>query len=144
MIYLVRFMHVLIASIVGFIFASIMHTQAVLAKLTEIEIFISMADRIRSTWQDLIGLAPSYGVIIVIVLLLSFSVAGLVNKKLAMPINIIYPAAGGTGFLLMLLAMQPILDVTLIAGARGLSGLTLQVSAGVLAGICFAILAKRR
>ncbi|WP_371195701.1 hypothetical protein [Glaciecola sp. SC05] len=136
--WLVRIGYTLLASIVGFIFASMLHTQSVLAKLTEIDVIITVSERLNTTWHDLIGLAPTYGLIICITLLLSFSVAGLLNKKLKASKHIIYPLAGGAGFLLMLIAMQPILGVTIIAGARGTIGLLLQISAGVLAGICFA------
>lgn len=144
MIWLTRIGYTLSASIVGFIVASILHTQAVLAKLSAIDIKISFAQRLSTTWQDLMGLSLTYGIVILITLTLSFSIAGLVNKKLGASKKLIYPLAGGAGFLLMLAAMQPILNVTLIAGARGISGLFMQVSAGVLAGICFAILSSNK
>lgn len=142
--WIIRIGYILLAAVVGFIFASILHTQSVLAKLTELNINITTAERFNTTWQDLLGLAPTYGLLILMTLTLSFSIAGLVNIKLSAPKAIIYPLAGGTGFLLMLLAMQPILGVTLIAGARGVFGLMLQVSAGIIAGICFAQLSKRQ
>jgi len=144
MLYVLRFAYVVLASIVGFIFASIFHTQVVLAKLSAININITISERLQTTFQDLMGLAPTYGLGILLSLLLAFSVAGLINKFLKAPHTIIYSLAGGVGFFVMLMAMRPILNVTLIAGARGVSGLTLQVCAGIIAGICFAYLLTYR
>jgi hypothetical protein len=141
--WLKRIGYLILAAITGFVFASIMHTQSVLAKLTEIDIRISVSERWFATWQDLIGLAPTYGIIIFVALTLAFSITGLINKKIKASPRVLYPIAGGAAFFIMLTAMQPILDVTLIAGARGVVGLLLQVSAGVIAGVCFAQLLKQ-
>jgi hypothetical protein len=119
-----------------------MHTQSVLAKLTEININISMSERLSTTYEDMLGLAPTYGLVILIALTIAFSIAGLISKKLTVSARLLYPLAGGVAFLVMLLAMQPILNVTLLAGARGTAGIALQVCAGVIAGICFAHLLK--
>ncbi|MFC4701618.1 hypothetical protein ACFO4O_15795 [Glaciecola siphonariae] len=143
MIWLLRIVCVIIASSIGFLFASILHTQAVLAKLSDIEIKITFAQRIQTTWQDMLGLAPTYGLIILVALTIAFSVSGLLRKKWNIAPKFIYPLAGGIAFLTMLLAMQPILNVTLLAGARGISGLLMQVCAGLIAGICFAHLIER-
>jgi nucleoside recognition membrane protein YjiH len=142
--WLLRIAYVLIASVIGFLFASMLHTQAVLAKLSDIGIIITLAERLNTTWQDLLGLAPTYGIIILIGLTIAFSVAGLINKKLNTKVIFLYPLAGGIAMLVMLLAMQPILNVTLIAGARGTGGLLMQVIAGLIAGVCFASLIKSK
>lgn len=141
--WLKRFAYLLMASIVGFVFASMLHTQAVLGGLSEIGIIISFSDRLSTTIQDMLGLAPSYGLIILIALTIAFSVTGLINKRLQTRAWYLYPLAGAAAFLVMLLAMQPILNVTLIAGARGTLGLAMQVSAGLIAGICFSALLKK-
>jgi nucleoside recognition membrane protein YjiH len=135
-----RIGYFLIASIVGFLFASMLHTQSVLAGLSDIGVVIPLMDRLSTTGKDLVGLAPTYGVVILIALGIAFSVAGLLNKKLNTKAWYLYPLAGGLAFLVMLLAMQPILNVTLIAGARGTAGLIMQIIAGVIAGLCFASL----
>jgi cellobiose-specific phosphotransferase system component IIC len=142
--WLLRIGYVLIASVVGFIFASMLHTQAVLAKLTDIGIIITLNDRLSTTWQDMLGLAPTYGIIILIGLTIAFSVTGLLNKKLHTKGTFLYPLAGGVAMLVMLLAMQPILNVSLIAGSRGTAGLVMQVIAGLIAGVCFARLIKKK
>ena len=136
--WLLRVAYLLIASFVGFFFASLLHTQAVLAKLSEINIKIPLSERVETSLQDLLGLAPSYGLVILIALAIAFSIAGLITKKWHLKAQYLYPLAGACAFLIMLLAMQPILNVTLLAGARGTSGLLMQMSAGLIAGICFA------
>lgn len=142
--WLLRIGYLLFATLIGFLFASMLHTQAVLAKLTDIGIIITLSERLSTTWQDMLGLAPTYGLIILIGLTIAFSVAGLINKKLKSTGMVLYPLAGGLAFLVILLAMQPILNVTLIAGARGTSGLLMQVVAGLIAGLCFSSLMKRK
>jgi hypothetical protein len=136
--------YLLVATLIGFLFASMLHTQAVLAKLTDIGIIITLSERLSTTWQDMLGLAPTYGIVILIGLTIAFSVAGLINKKLKSTGMILYPLAGGLAFLVILLAMQPILNVTLLAGARGTTGLFMQVVAGVIAGFCFWSLLKHK
>ncbi len=132
-----------ISAALGFFFASILHTQSVLAKLSEINVTIPIAERFSATWHDLLGMAPSYGLVILVALILAFSITDFINRKLKISSHILYPIAGGVGFLVMLLAMQPLLNVTLIAGARGAMGFSLQVFAGVVAGMCFASLRKQ-
>jgi hypothetical protein len=51
---------------------------------------------------------------------------------------LVYAAAGGLAIVCILLAMYPILNVTMIAGARGWSGLLSQSIAGAIGGIIFA------
>nr|WP_136252555.1 hypothetical protein [Ningiella ruwaisensis] len=142
--WLMRIFVLIVASAVGFVFASIFHTQAVLAKLSEIDIQIPFNERLTTTGQDLIGLAPTYGPLVLVALLIAFSIAGALNKKLHLKRAYLYPVAGAVAFLVMLLAMQPILNVTLLAGARGLSGMVLQMIAGLIAGLIFAQLHQQQ
>ncbi|WP_395341285.1 hypothetical protein PN836_018865 [Ningiella sp. W23] len=139
--WLMRTLHLLLASIIGFFFASLLHTQAVLAKLSAIDIIIPFSERLESTWQDMLGLAPSYGLIVLAALLIAFSIAGLILKygNLSEKGSLyLYTSAGIVAFFVMLIAMQPILNVTLLAGARGVSGLMMQCMAGAISGACFA------
>ena len=149
-----RILHIVLAAILGFVFASILHTQAVLAELSNIGVSIDLQTRLRTTGEDMLGLAPSYGLVVLAALALAFSVAGLLKRFLVKnpsaqssqnKINSpkwLYPLAGGIAFLVMLMAMQPILNVTLLAGARGTSGLLMQCIAGVIAGFAFAALRR--
>jgi nucleoside recognition membrane protein YjiH len=135
--------HLLIASLICFVSASVLQTQMVLFGLSELDINIPIADRLNMSMQDLIGLLPTYGPIVLIGLTIGFSIAKLLLRFTPISSRIIYVIAGGITMLVILLAMQPVLGVTLLAGARSMNGILLQMLSGVLGGICFMILRKK-
>lgn len=128
----------LIAVIVTFILASIFHSQFVIYELTAIGIEVPFTTRIRSTLSDLIGLAPGYGPIILIGMLIGFSIIGLSRKRLNWPAVIAYPIGGFVSIVAIHLLMYPIFYITLIAGARSNLGLAFQCLAGAIGGFMFA------
>jgi len=101
-------------------------------------------------WQDALGLLPTYGVIIAVTLVLAFLATHFIVKRLNQNASgssnrtrfILFTIAGGLSFLLMLIAMQPILNVTLIAGARTTLGLSAQCMAGICAGGLYSYLSN--
>ena len=112
---------------------------------------LNVNDWLSMLWQDALGLLPSYGVIIAITLLLAFLTTHFaikrfnfnnVNTDMHSKRLILFALAGGLSFLLMLLAMQPILNVTLIAGARSTLGLLAQCTAGMCAGAVYSKLSN--
>ena len=136
----------------GFVLASILHTTAVLTELTKIDVSIGFSDWIFMIRQDLLGLLPTYGVIIAVTLALAFFITQyLINliyskrtESAPFPTRLaLFSLAGAVSFGIMLMAMQPILNVTLIAGARSLAGLLAQCLAGVIAGCVFAYLGNK-
>ena len=133
----------------GFILASILHTTSVLTELAKIDVSVGLSDWLFMIKQDLLGLLPTYGVIIAVTLALAFYITQYVinrsqSRRLestSFPTRLaLFSAAGAISFWLMLMAMQPILNVTLIAGARSLAGLLAQCLAGLIAGCVFAYL----
>ncbi len=122
---------------VAFCLASILHTQTVLAELTALDIEISIADRLSTVYKDLIGLAPTYGIVIFIGLLIAFTVAWLLQKKLSGRSVWWYGAAGGTAIFVILMAMYPLMNITILASARSTIGLLLQVTAGICGGFLY-------
>ncbi|MFT6991253.1 MAG: putative membrane protein YadS [Paraglaciecola sp.] len=126
--------HFLIAAIFAFVLASVFHSQFVMAELTSVGVNISFNDRLSMSLDDLIGLYPTYGVVIAISLLLGFIVAALLKKRFTTPSSILYFTAGGLSVATALLAMHPILDITFIAGARSTLGFISQCIAGALGG----------
>ena len=91
-------------------------------------------------FDDWLGLLPTYGVIIGIGLLLAFIACNLLLRKrqYSYGINVLlYALAGAFSLCVMLVSMQPIMDITLIAGARG-NGIYAQMLAGFFGGIMFA------
>lgn len=119
-----------------YVLACVFHTQRVLHELTEIEIAISVSDRIATTLQDIWGLLPAYGSAIALGLFISLIFTTILARRFS-HIILLAGLAGGATMLLILLAMQPIMEVTLIAGAREPVGVVMQVGAGIIGGIVF-------
>ncbi len=88
--------------------------------------------------DDLLGLYPTYGIVIAVSYFISFIVAGLLIKRFKLSPNILYFLAGGVGVTVALLAMHPILNITLLAGARSTFGFVCQSLAGAIGGMVFA------
>jgi len=145
------------AWIIAFVFASVLHSHFVLFELTALNIDIPAPEWLSMVVDDLFGLLPTYGAIIAVTLTLSFFIASRLNSLLerrALTLTKngtasifgtagifgaagIFAAAGAIGFLIMLAAMQPILDVTLIAGARSHLGIAAQCIAGFVSGLVY-------
>lgn len=131
---------------VGFLLASLFHSISVLMGLVQIGVELNVSDWLSMIWLDALGLLPTYGAIIAVTLLLAFSIAHFIVKQLNLHEaksatstirTVLFAVAGGLSFLLMLLAMQPVLNVTLIAGARSSLGLSAQCFAGFCAGYIY-------
>jgi len=136
----------LITCLCAFMLASVLHSLFVLKALTDIDIDIGLTEALQMIGGDLLGLLPTYGVIIVATLALAFTFARFAFLKQQKPASftaLIYALAGMVGFFVMLSAMQPMLNVTLIAGARNTAGFMAQCGAGALAGIVFSWLKQR-
>ena len=136
----------LITCLCAFLLASALHSIFVLKALTDIDIEIGLTEALQMIGSDILGLLPTYGVIIAATLALAFTFARFVFLKQQKPASftvLIYALAGMVGFFVMLSAMQPILNVTLIAGARSTAGFIAQCCAGVFAGIVFSSLKQR-
>ena len=130
-----------------FTLASFFHSIMVLAELTELDINIDVSTRLSFIADDWLGMVGTYGIILLVGLVLSLSLTLPVKKGLdyfrsqskETPTTLIkwYALATGTMMFVILQAMYPILEITVIAGARGFVGTLLQVLAGVMGGIVF-------
>jgi hypothetical protein len=141
------FSRLLIASAVTFVLASAFHTQAVLAGLISVGADIPLSLRLQTVLDDLLGLLPTYGIIVFIGMLIAMSVANYLSKALTKRWQVkstlwLFALAGATAIFSILAAMHPILDVTIIAGARGMAGLLTQSIAGAIGGCVFAVLRR--
>jgi hypothetical protein len=136
-IYLRLCSHFLIAALFAFVLASLFHSQFVMAELTSVGVNISFNDRLSMSLDDLIGLYPTYGMVIALSLLIAFSIATLLLKFVKVPSSRLYFIGGGLGVATALLAMHPLLDTTLIAGARSTFGFISQSLAGAMGGWVF-------
>jgi hypothetical protein len=136
--------HFLVAVIFAFFLASLLHSQFVIAELIKVGVEVSFTDRLSMSFDDLLGLTPTYSIVIAISFLLAFSVAGLLGKYLQVNKLFLYGLAGGLSIAVALLAMYPILEITLLASARSSFGFACQCVAGAVGGGIFAHLRKNR
>lgn len=139
------------AWLIAFIVASVLHSHFVLFELVALNIDIPASKWMSMVIDDLFGLLPSYGGIIAVTLIISFFIASRLNnflKKHALTLAtsnrasvysaaVIFGTAGAVGFFVMLAAMQPVLNVTLIAGARSNLGIAAQCFAGFVSGFVY-------
>ena len=128
------------AWLVAFLLASVFHSCFVLYGLIVIDIDINTASAFSMIFQDITGLLPTYGVIIAAALLIAFTFARFVFLKQSTTTSLsilVFALSGATAFMVMLAAMQPILDVTLIAGARTTMGIFAQCASGFVGGALF-------
>ena len=125
------------ASILTFLLASVFHSQFVLLRLTQINIDIPMANWIGMTLGDILGLSLSYGIVIALAFFLCFGTCTLVSHYWRILPLWCYPLLAALTIAIMLAAMQPLLNVTLIAGARSQLGFIFQCLAGLLGGYLF-------
>jgi hypothetical protein len=136
----------LITCLCAFLLASVLHSLFVLKALIDIDVEIGLSRALQMIVGDLLGLLPTYGVIIAVTLTLAFTFARFAFLRQQRPASftvLIYALAGTVGFFVMLSAMQPILNVTLIAGARSTAGLIAQCFSGLVGGIVFCALRQR-
>jgi hypothetical protein len=134
----------LAAVIVGFLAASVLHTQFVLGRLAEVGAEIPAGVRLQTTLGDIVGFIPAYPAVIGIALAVGFAVAALLKRVLKPLAPYAHPIAGfvAVGTALALMKMQ--MEITPVAGARGAVGFLAQCLAGALAGWVFALLVNRR
>ncbi|MFC3094575.1 hypothetical protein DRW07_13200 [Alteromonas sediminis] len=129
--------------ILTFTLASVLHSQFVVNELVNVGVKIRLLDRLSLTIDDWVGLLPTYGVIIAIGLLLAFIVVGFIIKKAPEKRFILFLCAGAAAFAVLLSAMQPIMQITIIAGARE-AGFYAQILAGAIGGALFAKLTAKK
>ncbi|WP_339725653.1 hypothetical protein [uncultured Paraglaciecola sp.] len=129
--------HFLVAVIFAFVLASLMHSQFVMAELTKVGVEILFNDRLSMSLDDLLGLYPTYGVIIAVSFLIAFMVASQLIKRFKLSPAIMYCLAGGMGLSVALFAMHPILDISLLASTRSTFGFVCQSLAGAMGGWIF-------
>jgi hypothetical protein len=131
-----------LAWLAAFTCASLAHSLMVILGLLNVGVALNCEQVVLHMQSDWLGLASTYGIIILLGLVGAFAVASWLYRHWlsAMSYTLLCISAGGCVMLLILLAMQPILGVTLIAGARTPIGLLLQINAGVIGGLVFALL----
>ncbi|MCA3255768.1 MAG: hypothetical protein INF91_09145 [Alphaproteobacteria bacterium] len=132
------------AVVVTFVIASVVHTHFVIQRLVGLGVDVPQADALRTVGGDLAGLAPAFGPVIAITLLLGFGIAVVVRRFLPALAPIAFPTAGAAAMATMLALMHMAFKMTPIAGARDPGGWWLICLSGAVGGALFAQLAKAR
>jgi len=146
-----------IAALVMIVLGSIAHSLMVQQAWSDAVVMgegtpaaIPFGDRLSWIFTDLIGMetqmapnAPPYGALTTIALLVSFLVAGLVARFTGLR-TIVFAVAGAVAIFILFTALKAAVGTVGVFGARGMFGLGLQMSAGLIAGAVFALLTTPR
>jgi len=114
-------------------------THFVLQGLTDLGVDIPLSDRVSMTLQDIVGIAPLYGAIFGLGLIVAFTMAIFVTRLAPSLRWLVYLVAGGTAIGAALTILVITFDgIMPISGARTTGGFIAQVVVGALAGYLFA------
>jgi hypothetical protein len=134
----------LAAVLLTYTLASVAVTQAALAQLQAIGVFISMAVRLRTTGLDLLGMSTSLLPLIALALAVGFVIASGLARVLPRLRLLLLLAAGGVALLALHAALLAVLGVTPFPATRTYPGLGLQLASGVAGGYLYWRLSRVR
>jgi hypothetical protein len=127
------------------ILGSIASTHFVLLGLSDLGVEIPFSDRLSMTLQDIVGIAPLYGVIFGLGLIVAFIAATFVTRLAPSLRWFVYLVAGAAAIGVTLTTLQIAFDgIMPIAGARSGGGFAAQVVVGAIAGYLFARLTPQQ
>lgn len=113
------------------------HSQYVVNQLVNVGVVVGFNDRVNLTLEDWLGLLPTYGANIAVALAIAFLVTWFIAKKMNKQGTQLFVIAGVVAFATALIAIESIMNITIIAGARGW-GFYAQLCAGAVGGYVFA------
>ena len=98
------------------------------------------------TLKDLLGFAPTYALIVSIAFAIAFLVTGALLKFTPLTKSALwYALAGAVAIGVTLVLMREVFfGLALVAGARSIAGIIMQIIAGAIGGWVFAKLRERR
>ena len=131
----------LVSWLLTFTLASLFHSQYVVNQLVNVGVVVSLSDRINLSLDDWLGLLPTYGAIIAIALAIAFLVSAKLTKNIKQYNMALFIVAGITALAVVLIAIESIMNIHIIAGARGW-GFYMQLLAGAVGGYTFSHLIK--
>lgn len=126
------------AVILSYILAATLVSQVNLASIAPLGVPVDAAMRLQVMLHDVIGMASSYLLLILLALAIGFAVAaGVVRFDPAHRV-LWYTLAGFVAVLVLHLTMKALLGLSGIAATRSLPGLISQAMAGAAGGYLFA------
>ncbi|WP_372860066.1 hypothetical protein, partial [Pseudoalteromonas sp.] len=96
----------LVSWLLTFTLASLFHSQYVVNQLVNVGVVVGFNDRVNLTFEDWLGLLPTYGAIIAIALSIAFLVTWLIAKKLKNQGIQLFVIAGVVAFATALIAIE--------------------------------------
>ncbi len=143
-----RLIAFVVALIVMVILGSIAHSLFVQAAWSEAAgmaegapATLAMGDRIEWITHDLVGLQPLFGGLSAIALAGAFLTAGLVARFTGLR-TIVFAVAGAVAIFALFTILKMVLGTVGVFGARGMFGLGVQMTAGLIAGFIFAAMTR--
>jgi cytochrome b subunit of formate dehydrogenase len=145
---LAKFLRFLIGWVLGAVTTTAvgvaLQTQNVIARLNDIGANIGVGQRLSMTVYDLAYLGSLYIFFVALGTLVAYLAGLLVYRIAGFGRPIVFAVAGAVAILVMLMLMkQAFFGIHLIAGARDGVGIGLQMGAGAIGGLVFAVLTAR-
>jgi hypothetical protein len=131
------------AVILAYLVASVLVTQANLAAVQSMGLEVGAGVRLDTTLKDILGMASSYLILILVSFALAIPVAARLARFLPAQRTLLFTLAGFVAIVSLHLIMQAVLGVSGIAPTRTLAGLLSQGLAGVVGGFCYAHVSSR-
>jgi hypothetical protein len=127
----------LVAVLVAYLLGAMAATQSVLASIEGMGVVVTLAERVSTTGKDLIGMFPSYGLIIALALAIALPVATTISRYLPRWRAFGLVSAGVVAIVVPHLLMRELFEITPVAAARTTVGLLVQGLAGGVGGYAF-------
>ena len=132
------------AVLLAYFLASVLVTQANLAAVQSMGLEVSTGVRLDTTVRDMVGMASSYLILILVSFTLAFPVAAGLTRRLPRQRALLFTLAGFVAIVALHLIMKAALGLSGIAPTRTLAGLLSQGVAGAVGGYCYHALSRGR
>ena len=142
---MLRLLHAFVpAVLLAYLLASVLVTQANLAAVQSMGLEVSTGVRLDTTARDMVGMASSYLILILVSFTLAFPVAAGLTRRLPRQRALLFTLAGFVAIVALHLIMKAALGLSGIAPTRTLAGLLSQGVAGAVGGYCYHALSHGR
>mgnify|MGYP001820622884 FL=1 len=132
------------AVLLAYFLASVLVTQANLAAVQSMGLEVSTGVRLDTTVRDMVGMASSYLILILVSFTLALPVAAGLTRLLPDQRALLFTLAGFVAIVALHLIMKAALGLSGIAPTRTLVGLLSQGLAGAVGGYCYHVLSRAR
>ncbi|PLW83596.1 hypothetical protein CWI75_04395 [Kineobactrum sediminis] len=132
------------AVIAAYVIGSLLATQLVLANLASMGVDISLTTRLHASLHDLLGMATSYLLLILVAFIIALPVAAGLARWPVVPGSrtFWFTLAGFVALVALHLIMRQVLGVWPIAAAREWPGLLMQGCAGAVGGFLYSYISR--